>query len=367
MKKIFFIIMTYSKGGGAEALLTTIVNHLDPFKYEVGIMEIVHNTIKQEPVNSRVKIYPYYIEADDLERKAKMYYVYHEWDKVIDEYIPKDYDLYVSFNYLRPSFLLPCGKKNIAWMHGDVYNLADESLTEERSLQNKALYKANRIIAVSDITEQSLYDVFPDHRDRVHVIYNGVDTEMIERKSKELCDVQLQHPALLSIGRLDDNKDPMRLLDIFEELLSKVPEAHLYYLGYGILEKDVKVAAKKKKIMDHVHLLGYYDNPYPIIAQCDVSCMFSKAEGFPMALLESVTLGKPYVSSVIGGARVLTKGYCFGRVVQTDEEAVEGITEYLYADKEIIRNECRKAIKSFNLETYIERVEELFDELLEEN
>ena len=43
MKKVFFIINCYSKGGGAESLLTKIVNNLDETKYEIGIMEIIHD------------------------------------------------------------------------------------------------------------------------------------------------------------------------------------------------------------------------------------------------------------------------------------------------------------------------------------
>ena len=45
-------------GGGAESLLTQIVNHLNPEKYEIGIMEIIHDTVKKEPVNSNIKRYP---------------------------------------------------------------------------------------------------------------------------------------------------------------------------------------------------------------------------------------------------------------------------------------------------------------------
>ena len=87
MRKIFFIINSYSWGGGAEALLTLIVNHLDPKKYEIGIMEIIHADVKQESVNDNIKLYPYYTLADAPDRKTRMYYVYHEWDKVIGEYI----------------------------------------------------------------------------------------------------------------------------------------------------------------------------------------------------------------------------------------------------------------------------------------
>ena len=107
-------------------------------------MEIIHDTIKSEPINSNIKLYPYYVKADAPDRKARMYHVYHEWDRVIEEYIPKDYDLYVSFNYLKPSFLLPPGKKNIAWIHGDVYDLAAENKKEELELQRKG-FKVERI------------------------------------------------------------------------------------------------------------------------------------------------------------------------------------------------------------------------------
>ena len=71
MKRIFFIIYSFSTGGGAESLLTTIVNNLNPEKYEIGIMEIVHYGVKTEPINKNIKIYPYYVRIDDQERKKK--------------------------------------------------------------------------------------------------------------------------------------------------------------------------------------------------------------------------------------------------------------------------------------------------------
>ncbi len=365
MKKLFFIINCYSKGGGAEALLTEIVNHLNPQKYEIGIMEIIHDTIKTEPVNSNIKLYPYYVKADDPERKAKMYFVYHEWDKVINEYIPSDYDLYISFNYLKPTFLLPPNKKTISWMHGDVYELARADKTEERALQEEAFCKVDKIVSISDITTQSLLDLFPNHKDKIEIICNGIDVEEVKKKAKEFTEIQLQHPALLSVGRLDENKNPLRLLDIFEKVYHENDMVHLYYLGYGDLEEEVRKRAKEKGIEKNVHLLGYHDNPFPIIAQCDISCMFSHSEGFPMALLESVALDKPFVSSIIGGARILANEQRCGRTVEMDEEAAAAILELLHADRQQMTAECRESIKRFELDVYIRRIEKLFDEMLE--
>ena len=365
MKKIFFIINSYSRGGGAEALLTSIVNHLNPEKYEIGIMEIIHADTKKEPVNSNIRLYPYYTLADAPDRKARMYFVYHEWDKVIKEYIPRDYDLYVSFNYLKPSFLLPPGKKCIAWIHGDVYDLAADDKREERQLQNEAFYKADRIVTISDITTQSVEELFPEHKDKIRVLYNGIDIEKVRGKALEHTDIKLKHPAIMAVGRLDENKNPLRMLRIFERLHKKMPEVHLYYLGYGKFEKDVIEQSIKYGIDEYVHLLGYHDNPFPIMAQCDAVGMFSIAEGFPMALLESVALDKPFVSSVIGGSRILANGGQCGRVTETDDEAVEAFAGLFQEDKAEQNRKCRESISRFGLGEYIRQIEKLFDEVIE--
>lgn len=365
-KKVFFIIDSYSMGGGAESLLTTIVNNLNPLKYEIGIMEIIHSDKKKEPVNKNIKIYPYYVEESDPERKPNMYYVYHEWDKVIAEYIPHDYDLYVSFNYLKPSFLLPKGKKCIAWIHSDVYKLGRENLQEERLLQDEAFEKADVIVSISDITTQSLKALFSRHACKLREIYNGLDIERVRAKAGEPTEIRLEHPAMLSIGRLEERKNPLRTLDIFERVCQKIGEAHLYYLGYGNLGEAVLDAANSKGLAHQIHMLGYHYNPFPIVAQCDVIGMFSTSEGFPMSLLEGVALNKPFVSSVIGGAGILANGQKCGKVVETDEAAADAIIGFLNADPDLIKRECSESIKRFSLKTYISKIEELFDEVLNE-
>lgn len=364
MTRLFFIINSFSMGGGAEALLTQIVNNLNAQKYEIGIMEIIHGKVKNEPVNDNIKIYPYYTLADAPDRKERMYYVYHEWNKVIKKYIPQDYDIYISFNYLKPTFLLPEGKKCISWIHGDVYNLLNEDKIEERYLQNLAFKKVDKIVTISDITMWSVRELFPEHKDKILMICNGIDTKKIYEKSKENTDLKLQHPAILSIGRLDENKNPVRLFNIYKMLNKKMPSAHLYYLGYGKMSDDIERLSNENNLSDKVHLLGYYDNPFPIIKQCDAVGMFSKSEGFPLALLEAVTLGKPFVSSVIGGAKILSGEYNCGEVVETDKEAVEKFEELLNGDRDKQKEKCAKTIKRFELKEYIRRIEDLFDSMI---
>ncbi len=365
-KKILFITNSFSTGGGAESLLTRIVNNLSTDKYEVSIIEILHRDIKTEKTNAGIKILPYIMRADDPARKEKMYYVFHEPWKVFDEFIGDHYDLYVAFTYMRPIILLPEGKKCISWMHGDIYNLLeDKGMTQEnRALENEALYKAVKIISASDHTTQSVIDVHPEHREKLITIHNGIDIEETRRKAEIPTEICLRSPSMLFIGRLEEHKRPLRLLDVLEKVHAKKPEVHLYFLGWGVQEEEVKEQIEKRGLEESVHLLGYHDNPFPIIAQSDVVCLLSKSEGFPMCLLEGVALDKPFIATDIGGAETLSDHQMCGKIIGTDQEAADAVIEFMEMDKAEIQSRCRNSIIRFDFDRYIAQIEAVFDEVL---
>lgn len=365
MKKILFIIWSHSFGGGAEALLTTIVNHLNPQKYEIGIIEIYNANIKKEPVNSNIRVYDPITWTGDEDYRKKIYYIYNAPDEMIVRYIPSDYDLYVSFNYQLPSFLLPSGTRNISWIHGAVFDLAGNGREWYRSLQSRAFEKVKKIISISDVTTRSIRELFPNHADKIIEIYNSINVEEIRQKAKQCARIILRTPALIYVGRFDENKDPLRMVDIFNHVYRKERDAHLYFLGKGELEAEVREKVKKYGLQECVHILGYIENPFPIIRQADVCCMTSKSEGFPMSLLESVALHVPFVSTEVGGARILSNGERCGKIFKTNQEAADRIVEILGTSKELLADECEESIRRFDLNTYIYRIEELLDEVLE--
>lgn len=367
MKKILFIIWSHSLGGGAEALLTTIVNHLNPEKYQIGIIEFYHSTIKKEPVNSNIKIYEPITFEGDKEYQKKLYYVHKEPERMIRMYIPADYDLYVSFNYQIPSFLLPEGSRNIAWVHGAVFDLAEEGMREYKWLQRKAFEKVQKIISISDVTTKSIQDLFPEHTDKLIEIYNAINIERVRKESDSFTEIKLKHPAVICVGRLDENKNPLRTLNIFRRIARKNDSVHLYFLGKGELEPQILQKANEYGLQEQIHVLGYVENPFPIIRQADICCMASKSEGFPISLLESVALGVPFVSTEVGGAGILANGGQCGKIYTTDEEAEVFIKELLDKPKVLIEEACEKSVSRFGLDVYISRVEKIFDEVLEKD
>lgn len=365
-QKILFIIWSYSYGGGAEALLTMIANHLNPEKYDISIIEYEHAEVKKEAANSYVHILPPIEKVDVPEKTKKGYQAYHTPKLLIDKYIKGDYDLYVSFNYQIPTFLLPEGTRNLAWIHGNVYDLGGESVKREWALQDKAFDNVRYIISISNITTQSLKDLFPRHSHKIIELYNGIDIERVREKAAEETAIRLKQPSILFFGRLDDNKDPLRLLTILKLVHQKKPSAHLYFLGDGDLKPRIEQKTEEYGLKEFVHLLGYHDNPFPVVRQCRLCCLLSKAEGFPLSLMEGVALGKPFVATDAGGMNILSNGQRCGRIVGTDEEAAAAILQLLECNRDEIESECQKSIQRFALNDYILKIEALFDSALSE-
>ena len=83
-----------------------------------------------------------------------------------------------------------------------------------------------------------------------------------------------------------------------------------------------------------------------------------------MSLLEGTALGKPFVSSRIGGAMILSAGGSCGTVTETDIQAAEAVADWLERDRDKIREDCETCIKRFALPGYINRIEALLDTVL---
>ena len=111
MKKILFIIYTHSLGGGAEKILTTIVNNLNPKKYEISILEYSYYGVKEEKLRAGIKkCNPIVSMKKDgkIKRLLKNGQVFSYSGFLRSR--KEKYDLEISFNYMIPTFLL--SKKN---------------------------------------------------------------------------------------------------------------------------------------------------------------------------------------------------------------------------------------------------------------
>lgn len=367
-KKLLFTIWTYSWGGGAENILTNLVNHLDPNKYEIDILEYFHSDIKKEKVNDNINVLPPIIDSTNtnkIEKLYKMILVRHFPNILRKKYANKDYDVEIAFTRMIPSFLLNYNKKTVIWLHGEINENTDSK--RDIKLQTKYLKKADKVVIISKYNEELLLKEFPFLEEKKKIIYNSFNFDEIENKANLVKLPKSKVPILLCLGRLDWVKNPLFLLKVAEILKERSVAFKLQYIGHGDLMDELKSEIKELKLEDCVEVLGFKENPYPYIKNSTLLVQTSKFEGFPTIFAECTYLGKPFVCTKVGGVYELSDDNKCGYVIDDmDAEKFADKVIELLNDKKLYKKFSERGkenVKRFTIEEQVNAFDNLIDEL----
>jgi glycosyltransferase involved in cell wall biosynthesis len=99
------------------------------------------------------------------------------------------------------------------------------------------------------------------------------------------------------VGRFEPPKNHRFLIEVFTELLQKLPTAHLVLVGDGVLRPEIERQIDSKGIQDKVHFLGIRSDIPQILGCLDLFLFPSLWEGFGIALIEAQAAGVPCVAS----------------------------------------------------------------------
>ena len=361
MKKVLIVIPSYSKGGGAEKILSNILNNGDFSEYQIDIVEIDrgYNGLEDLPKNIKV-IKSYYHEKYPNVIRLILEQFGKRFPKALRRYLVKkdDYDVEIMFEVMYPD--IPFSKRNIKkiyWVHGSIEDFSN-TWREDRF---KWYFKdATSIVSISNKTEKSIGDLYPEIKEKIIRIYNGYDFENILSKATEEIDIDIFENSICSIGRIEEQKGSDRMLELVKILHERGYKYHMYYIGSGKIEKLLKERAKQYSLSEYVHFLGYQQNPYKYLKYMKCLVSMSKQEGFPGVYVESLSLNVPFVSTDVGGAEELSQGGKFGKVIYNDNEAIEEIIGYVEKTQE-----CEKEVSEFLKRLSLERQVQEFKKLLE--
>lgn len=112
---------------------------------------------------------------------------------------------------------------------------------------------------------------------------------------------------IVSVGRLEPQKNQKLLIDAFALIANDFPEYQLTIYGEGSLRKELEDYIKAKGLQERVSLPGNQTNIQEHIKDASLFVLSSDYEGIPNALIEAMAIGLPCVSSDCspGGAREL--------------------------------------------------------------
>ena len=99
------------------------------------------------------------------------------------------------------------------------------------------------------------------------------------------------------VGRMTEQKNPYRLIDIFSALYECQENVVLLYAGTGELKDEVEAYGRKQKCADRIRFLGVRSDISELMQASDVFLLPSLYEGLPIVAIEAQTAGLPLVLS----------------------------------------------------------------------
>ena len=120
--------------------------------------------------------------------------------------------------------------------------------------------------------------------DRVTVILNGVDTEYFQPPRAGRSGT----PVILSVGRLEPQKDQEVLIEAFRSVAAEHPDAQLRLVGNGTLRENISSLTARHGLAARVQVLPGRTNLRPLFQEATVFALSSQAEGLPNVVLEAM-------------------------------------------------------------------------------
>lgn len=175
-----------------------------------------------------------------------------------------------------------------------------------RPFLRKTLRTANQAIAVSHELKDAMIGV-GGTAEKIRVIPNGVDSEKFNHITREEARATLgllQKKTILSAGHLIARKGFDRLLAAVRDICASQSgvAVQVVIVGEGPLRNELERMAGSLGLGDRVRFVGHipHQNLALWYSAADVFCLFSRQEGCPNVVLESLACGTPVVATPVG-------------------------------------------------------------------
>jgi glycosyltransferase involved in cell wall biosynthesis len=234
-----------------------------------------------------------------------------------------------------------------------------------------------RIIAVSEAVKESLVRYDRINRNKIQVIYNGIDLTGFDgpfspKDIRAGLGIGAEEFVIGVIARLEEQKGHRFLL----EALSQLPESpasclKILIVGDGQLRSVLEAETKKRGLSSKVFFLGTRKPITPILKALDLFLLPSLWEGFSMAILEAMAAGVPVIATRVGGAGEVIASGRDGLLIppgdaQSLAKAIQDVLEHRDKYKEMARNGRERVRQHFSQEQHMMALQTLYLQVLGE-
>lgn len=225
---------------------------------------------------------------------------------------------------------------------------------------------ATHYFACSELAGRWLFGDNLVNSKRVEIIHNAIDLSRFQfdlSKRNELREsLGLGSNFILGhVGRFDDQKNHVFLIDLFSKILEKNKTAKLLLVGEGHLKESINEKVKDLGLQDDVIFMGSRSDVNCLLNAFDVFILPSKFEGLPVCLVEAQTNSLPvFASDVISKEIIITDLVNF-RSLQLAESWIEGL---LNAEHQHISYNEQITKEGYNIEIESKKLQDFYIRLV---
>lgn len=296
MKKIKILYIIYNLGlGGQEKQLVELVNNLDLSTFEPKILPITINLERMPYIKNNFLFYNKMKNKNKFGRLIRIIKTIKEFKPDIIHSFDTTSNIYSSISL--KFFKIPLvGGFNGSYIKSKITKLGNKIFST----------KFEKIVCNSYAGFNYLKNYCKIPEEKLKIIENGFDFKIMENPPfkisnlEEILEKEIKNPVVGTVGKLDENKDPLTFIKAAEIVHKEFPEVIFCIIGDGEYKGMVENYLRERKMENYFYLITKrIDAPW-IIKDFTIGVLSSKYEGFPNVLLEYMYWRKPIVTTNAG-------------------------------------------------------------------
>jgi len=238
---------------------------------------------------------------------------------------------------------------------------------------------SDRVLAVSEEVKRFCVDAEQINPNKVSVVHNGVDLNEIAAGDSDVnlfadADWAKAPHIVTCVANIRRVKGIDVLIRTAQRVCRELPST-VFVVAGSLWDRnyteEMQAMVCSLNLEKNVKLLGFVENPIPLLKMSNAFCLLSRSEGFSNALLEAMACGVPSVVTRVGGnPEAITDGENgFLVSVEDDAAAAEKLLALLRDPEraaEIGKNGRISVQTRFSADVMIQRLVDVYRDLLAE-
>ena len=356
-KRISLIVNSLSKGGAerSNAMISRIIQELG---HEITIVS-VNSGVDFGYAGRYYCMEEKFIKNPFIRKFSKLLYS-------LNFFYSNKFDVIIDARS-RPTFYKTFFYKKVLYKKTPVISLVHNSNLNKsfprKKWQARCLYKDDYIVTVSKAITEIIKKQYA--LKKVRTIYNAIQNKELEENAllkKELP----SNNYILYYGRLSNkSKNLFFLINAYAESVLPEKNIKLILLGQGPDKLKLLNRVKELGLEKFISFEDYTTNPMPYVKNALFTVMTSNYEGFPMTIVESLSLGTPLVTLdfVSGPSEIIETG---NNGILVKEKTIESYSKALnkMVTDEVFYANCKSNCNSSIAEFRQEKIAKSWNELL---